>query len=155
MSGNQGLLPNYQNSSAKLGDILSILRLQNDSSLTNKFTQAFETRRFQLGDELTIYNTVANSSDSVHQQHNDCGFYIINQGRVRLLGVDASDQREISAMVLETGESFGTETLFASIPSLSRAIAACDGEITWIDFAQLQPWLEQLPQLQAYLSSTA
>ncbi|MGC1394861.1 MAG: peptidase domain-containing ABC transporter, partial [Coleofasciculaceae cyanobacterium] len=42
-----------------------------------------------------------------------------------------------------------------SIPSLSRAIAACDGEITWIDFAQLQPWLEQLPQLQAYLSSTA
>ncbi|MGB5959942.1 MAG: cysteine peptidase family C39 domain-containing protein [Coleofasciculaceae cyanobacterium] len=155
MSGNQGLLPNYQDSFARLGDILSILRLQNDSSLTNKFSQTFETRRFQLGDELTIYNTVANSSDSVHQQHNDCGFYIINQGRVRLLGVDTSDQREISAMVLETGESFGTETVFANIPGLSRAIAACDGEITWIDFAQLQPWLEQLPQLQAYLSSTA
>lgn len=155
MSGNQGLLPNYQNSLARLGDILSILRLQNDSSLTNKFSQTFETRRFQLGDELAIYNVADSSETSVHQQHNDCGFYIINQGRVRLLGVDASDQREISAMVLETGESFGTETVFANIPCLSRALAACDGEITWISFAQLQPWLEQLPQLQAYLSSTA
>lgn len=155
MSGNQGLLPNYQNSLARLGDILSILRLQNDSSLLIKFSQTFETRRFQLGDELAIYNLANSSETSVHQQHNDCGFYIINQGRVRLLGVDASDEREISAVVLETGESFGTETVFVNIPSLSRAIASCDGEITWISFAQLQPWLEQLPQLQQYLSSIA
>lgn len=155
MSGNQGLLPSYQNSSPSLGDIFSILRLQNDHSLTDKFSQSFETRRFQLGDELAIYNVANSSETSVHQQHNDCGFYVIIQGRVRLLGVDASDEREVSAMVLETGESFGTETVFANIPSLSRAIAASDGEIAWIDFAQLQPWLEELPQLQTYLSSTA
>jgi HlyB family type I secretion system ABC transporter len=155
MSGNQGLLPNYQNSSVSLGDILSILRLQNDNSLTNKFSQTFETRRFQLGDELAIYNVSNSSETSVHQKHNDCGFYIISQGRVRLLGVDALDGREVSAVVLETGESFGTEMLFADIPSLNRAIAASEGEIAWIGFAQLQPWLEKLPQLQDYLSSTA
>jgi len=155
MSVNLGLPPSYQNSSPSLGDILSILRLQNDSSLTNKFSQTFETRRFQLGDELTIYNVANSSETSVHQQHNDCGFYIISQGRVRLLGVDALDGREVSAMVLETGESFGIETVFTNIPSLSRAIAASVGEIAWISFAQLQPWLEELPQLQEYLSSTA
>lgn len=155
MLGNQELLPNYQKFSLSLGDILSILRLQNDRSLTNKFSQTFETRSFQLGDELTIYNLSNSSEISVHEQHNDCGFYVISQGRVRLLGVDALDEREVSAMVLETGESFGTETVFANSSSLSRAIAASDGEIAWISFAQLQPWLKELPHLQEYLSSTA
>jgi len=58
-------------------------------------------------------------------------------------------------MVLEAGESFGTEAVFANVSSLSRAIAASDGEMAWIPFAQLQPELEHLPQLREHLVSTA
>lgn len=64
MSGNQGLLPKYQNSLPSHSDILSILRLDQDNTpLSENFSKCFETRRFQLGDELAIYN-VSNSHQS-------------------------------------------------------------------------------------------
>ena len=156
MSGNQGLLPKYQNSLPSHSDILSILRLdQDDTPLSENFSKCFETRRFQLGDELAMYNVSNSHQSSVQEEQNDCGFYVISQGRVRLLGVDALESREVSTMVLEAGESFGTEAVFANVSSLSRAIAASDGEMAWIPFAQLQPELEHLPQLREHLVSTA
>lgn len=158
MTANQGLIPQYHNSVQRLTDILSILRLSHtDPSLTSRFSEAFEIRGFQLGDELANYKiSISNPPEhDVQNEQNEEGFYVVCQGRIRLLGWDGTEGREVSAIVLEAGDSFGTETFFTSIPTLSRAIAASDGEIAWIPFAQLQPWLEQLPQLQEHLATTA
>ncbi len=155
MSGNQGLLPNRQNLSQSISDLLSLLRVSEDSSLASNFSKAFEIREFQLGDELTIYNLPNPSEDSVQGEQNLRNFCVVCQGRVRLLGFDAAQGREVSAMVLEAPGIFGTEALFTDVSSLTRAIAASDGQIAWMPLAELQSWLEKLPQLREHLVSTA
>lgn len=153
MTGSQKLLLNRPNVFQSLSDIPYLLRLsQSDTSLASKFSQAFEIREFQLGDKLVDYTLSNPLENSVQDEHNQ-GFYIICQGRVRLLGFDAAEGREVSAIALEAGESFGTEAIFANISSLTRAIAASDGQVAWISINQLQPWLEKLPQLQEQLRS--
>ncbi|HEY9829219.1 MAG TPA: peptidase domain-containing ABC transporter [Stenomitos sp.] len=157
MLRNQGILLNEQKTSPSLLGILTQIGLSDSAPrLASDLTQAFESREFQLGDELVNYDlTKPIESSSVHQKQNLGGFYIISQGRVRLLSTDAVEGREVSTLVLEEGESFGTETAFADIPSLNRAIAASVGELTWIPLDKLQPWLEQLPQLREYLLTSA
>lgn len=156
MLSNQGILPNEQKISQSLSSILTGVGLSHsDTDLASDLTQAFEMRAFQLGDELVNYNLAKPSENSVAQEQNLGGFYIICQGRVRLLGCDAVEGRDVSTLVLEEGESFGTEAFFADIPTLSRAIAASVGELAWIPLDKLQPWLERLPQLREYLHSTA
>lgn len=157
MLRNQGILLNEQKTSPSLLGILTQIGLSDSAPrLASDLTQAFESREFQLGDELVNYDlTKPIESSSVHQKQNLGGFYIISQGRVRLLGTDAVEGREVSTLVLEEGESFGTETAFADIPSLRRAIAASDGTLSWIPLDKLQPWLEQLPQLREYLLTSA
>ncbi len=67
-------------------------------------SKAFEVREFQLGDELVKYSVPARSGDSVHPEQNSYDFYLVCQGRVRLLGFDANQQREVSTLVLEQGK---------------------------------------------------
>jgi ATP-binding cassette subfamily B protein len=155
----QGLLPNDQKPTQISSVFLNRLgRFAPDTPLASSFIQAFEIREFQLGDELFSYITANPTESSVqHKQkeQNLGGLYLIGQGRVRLLGYDAVEGREVSTVVLEEGESFGTEAFFTDIPSLTRAIAASNGELAWISLEKLQPWLEQLPQLQDDLLSSA
>lgn len=153
MPENQGLLQNGNKTDRSFSDILSLLGISIvDASVTSEFTAAFKIREFQLGDELTNYNLPNSSVNSVQEEQNNQYFYVIYQGRVRLLGFDAAQGREISTMVLESGESFGTE--LGNIPSLTRAIAASDGQIATISLPKLQPWLEKIPQLREYLNSS-
>ncbi|MGQ4649813.1 cysteine peptidase family C39 domain-containing protein [Lyngbya aestuarii] len=128
---------------------------QTDATEASQLTQAFEAREFQLGDTLYSYNPLHLADNSATEENDNLGLYLICQGRVRLLGLEKSGSREVSAMVLEAGESFGTETLFADIPSLRQAIAASDTQVAWIPLTQLQSWLERLPNLQEYLRQTA
>ncbi|HEY9905716.1 MAG TPA: peptidase domain-containing ABC transporter [Candidatus Sericytochromatia bacterium] len=156
MLGEQRLVSNRQNADQSLSDILKSLNLSPaDSRLSSSFSQDFEVREFQLGDELTTYSLSNQLENSVRNEQYSAGFYLICQGRVRLLGFDAAEGKEVSALVLEAGESFGTELLFTAIPSLTRAIAASEGQIAWMSIAQLQSWWEKLPQLREYLLSTA
>lgn len=146
--------------SAKLHDhalrpheILKLLRIcEPESNLSLDLSQAFEICEFQLGDQILKYDTATQVGNSVYQEQKEGDFfYVVGQGRVRLLGVDTIARREVSALMLEAGESFGAETLLCNISCLTRAIAASDTQVARISLSKLQTWLEQLPQLREHL----
>jgi len=151
--------PNHPHTSQSLSNIGKLLRLtQEEAGFADQLSQAFQISEFQLGDEVLKYNNFTNDSkNSVHleQNHRNQCFYLICQGRVRLLGLDAAGGKKVSTMVLEAGESFGTEALFSNIPSLTQAVAASDSQIAWIGGSQLQSWLNKLPHWQEQLRATA
>ncbi len=122
-----------------------------EPTLVAKLNTAFEICEFQLGDEITQYQTPDNINNLVEQAQSDRNFYLICQGRVRLLAVEASQQQEISAVVLELGAIFGTDSLFIESGLPYRAIAAGTCEIARINAVKLQLVLEEFPQLQQHL----
>ncbi|MEP0802289.1 ABC transporter transmembrane domain-containing protein [Funiculus sociatus] len=153
---------NLEKASHSLANILNLLRLsQSDPNQASEFNQAFEMCEFQLGDPLVSYYVSPLPGNSVHgepDRENTDWFYIICQGRVRLLGFDATQGREVSALVLEAGETFGAEALFGNMELQSalsvrmpKAIAASAGVAARIPIAQLETWLERLPNLRDYL----
>ncbi len=161
MLGVQGppVLRNQQNSYSSLSDILNLLRLsQADTNLASEFNQAFEIREFQLGEQLVNYyvpNSLRNIVQEEQDAQNNGWFYIVCQGRVRLLGLDAAQGRDVPALVVEAGESFGAEALFSQISELSGAIAASAGIVARIPIRDLYLWLERLPNLGDYLRQQA
>ncbi len=152
----QGHQANRQNSTPTIPDILNLLRIsQSESNLAAKFSESFEIIEFKLGDLLAKYNQTNSETKSIDGEGLKEGLYVICQGRVRLLGWNATAERDVSVTVLKAGDSFGTEALFIDISLLTKAIAASDGQLARMPIAQLQEWLEKLPQLQEYLLSTA
>ncbi|MEG4326204.1 peptidase domain-containing ABC transporter [Microcoleus sp. herbarium5] len=122
-----------------------------EPTLVAKLNTACEICEFQLGDEITQYQTSDNSNNFVKKEHSDRNFYLVCEGRVRLLAVEASQQQEISAVVLEVGAIFGTEDLFIENVLPYRAIAAGTCQIARIAATTLQLILEESPQLQQHL----
>jgi len=154
----QGYDPPSSDNSQDLSSIGQLLGLSPpENKLVDQLNQAFKIYDFQLGDEIYRYNLKNYSEHSVQGEQsldNQC-FYLVCQGRVRLLGLDAAGGKKVSTMMLEAGESFGTEPLFADIPSLTQAVAASDCQIASIGGRQLQSWLVKLPQWQEQLRATA
>jgi len=129
--------------------VFDLLRLiQADTKLTLDFSKAFEVSEFQLGDEIVTY-TVPNSL--VDNKQNSCGFYLVCEGRVRLLSFDAKQERQVSTLVLEAGETFGTDNLFSNETLPYQAIAASSGTVAYVSIGVLKSWLEKIPQLGDYL----
>jgi HlyB family type I secretion system ABC transporter len=165
----QGLLKaqNLRNDCSSLPDILNLLRLsQVDLNLNAQFNQAFEICQFQLGDRLDEYYEVSSLDNSVHSKQdrpNNTWLYVVCQGRVRLLGVDPTQKRDVSVLVLESGETFGADDLLSNFsepaPEVSlarpKAIAASAGFAARISVQQLQPWLQRLPDLGQCLRQQA
>nr|WP_199316905.1 peptidase domain-containing ABC transporter [Chroococcidiopsis sp. [FACHB-1243]] len=120
-----------------------------------EFSRAFKIGEFQLGDELINYAVPAGSENFIYPKRSSCNFYIVYQGRVRLLDLNIQNQQEVSTMVLEAGETFGAEIVFCDRPILTRAIAASTVQVAWMPLATLETWLEQLPALQDYLHQQA
>ncbi len=148
-----GTLPNASPSSEA---ILSFLRsIQADNSGALAFSQAFEILDFQIGDELADYTSTAIAQNSVQSEQSTRYYYIICTGRVRLLGFDLQQQRQVSAIVLEAGETFGAEHLFSNQPGLTLAIAASTGQVARIPIGELKRWLERVPNLGEYLLQQA
>lgn len=130
--------------------IFSFLRsIQVENSQALALSRAFEIQDFQMGDELGKYTS--SEAESVQNQRSAKYFYIICSGRVRLLGFDAQQQRQVSALVLEPGETFGAEHIFSNQPGLTAAVAAGSGEVARISIIELKQWLEQIPVLGKYL----
>ncbi|NET30949.1 MAG: ATP-binding cassette domain-containing protein [Cyanothece sp. SIO1E1] len=115
----------------------------------------FKAYPFQLGDELTYHVTPWSHESSVHQEHNQSQISLIQQGKVRLLSFDAKRQRKVSTQLLEPGETFGADSWFGGECPPYQAIAASSGQIVQIDAAELQSWLEALPELQDVLQQQA
>ncbi|WP_254567354.1 ABC transporter transmembrane domain-containing protein [Oscillatoria sp. HE19RPO] len=122
-----------------------------ESRTTAQLVKAFEVQGFQIGDEL-LYVGESDPGMAENQMpgHSDC--YFIDQGRVRLLVFDAERQREICAMVLEKGDSFGGDEGLDQKPLPYRVVAASDGVVSRISPDKLRPFLEEEPTIQAYLS---
>ncbi|AFY32654.1 peptidase domain-containing ABC transporter [Calothrix sp. PCC 7507] len=133
-----------------LNDILFKL-FPGNNDLVLKFSQAFEVREFHLGDQLSSHNILTTADKSVHPEQNYQGFYIVCQGQVRLVGFDMAAQREVAAVLLEAGETYGADELFDDRPLAYRAIAASTGIIAFISISKLYSWLDQLTQLVDYL----
>ncbi|UKP00365.1 ABC transporter transmembrane domain-containing protein [Nostoc sp. UHCC 0870] len=145
----QGGLNQYANnqpSSTTVAPILKLLRLvAGDTSLVSEFSQAWMVRDFQLGDELASYGLDGEVVDSNNIVSLVC------QGRVRLLGFNQKLAREVSTQVVVDGEIFGADYLFCHHSLSYRAIAASPGSVIQISAAELEQWLERLPQLENYL----
>lgn len=155
---NQGksLSPSESEAANSLASALKLLSLViADEALVSEFHRLLKINNFQLGDELIKYNLPKSTDSSVRNEHNTGNFYIVCQGRVRLLSVDPKGQREVSALVVEAGESFGADHLFGDRILPYRAIAATDGQIASISEDQLSQWLEKLPALQEHLRQGA
>ncbi len=156
MSDNQVYLPTRAGNWQDFPDLFDFLRdAPSKASLPSPLNRALAVRDFQLGDELYQYNTANDPQNNVRSEHNSPNLYLICQGRVRLLGFDRVRGKEVSTVVLEAGESFGTERDFAEIPTLTRAIAASDGQIAQIEGEHLQLLLAQLPPLRERLQEKA
>lgn len=132
--------------------ILSFFRsIQVENSQALALSRAFEIQDFQIGDQLASYNSAAIAVNSVQTEQNTRYFYIICSGRVRLLGFDAQQQRQVSALVLEPGETFGAEHIFSNQSGLTGALAAGSGQVARISISELKVWMEQIPVLGKYL----
>lgn len=174
----QGLLEaqNLQDGCSSLPDILTLLRLSPvDPTMNSQFNQAFELYQVQLGDRLDEYYESSPSGNSVHgkqDRQNTSWLYVVCQGRVRLLGVDPTQKRDVSVLVLESGETFGADDLLCNCSepvaevslakpkaiahsAAPKAIAASAGFVARISVQQLQPWLERLPELGQCLRQQA
>ncbi|HEY9874734.1 MAG TPA: peptidase domain-containing ABC transporter, partial [Candidatus Obscuribacterales bacterium] len=140
---------NRQEVSPGLPDILNLLRLSSaETDLASDLSRAFEICEFQLGDQLANYNVPEPSGISAHIEQNQNDFYLVCTGRVRLLAPDSAGEREVSAQVLEAGETFGGDNLLCHVSLPYRAIAASDCQVARIPTAKLQPWLKQLRLLR-------
>ncbi|MBV8886570.1 MAG: peptidase domain-containing ABC transporter [Chroococcidiopsidaceae cyanobacterium CP_BM_RX_35] len=142
--------------SQSLHVVLSFLQLvQINSNHRLDLSKAFEFYEFQLGDELNMYRVPPISGETVRHEQKSGYFFLVCQGRVRLLGFNAHQKREVSTLVLEPGETFGTENIFGNEPLPTRAIASAAGQVARIPIAKLETWLEQLPNLRDYLYQQA
>ncbi|MCL6436222.1 MAG: ATP-binding cassette domain-containing protein [Leptolyngbyaceae cyanobacterium HOT.MB2.61] len=120
-----------------------------------KLAELSKICEFQLGDTLNFHNHPDAKENSVHSEHDRSDFYLIAQGRVRLLCCDSEQQREVSVQVLKETETFGADCLFSAAPFPYRAIAASPGQVLQIPATVLLPWLEQFPQLKQQLQQQA
>ncbi|NJL56291.1 cyclic nucleotide-binding domain-containing protein [bacterium] len=117
----------------------------------------FALSDFELGDVIFDYPCTLSNPEtiSVPNEQNIPDFYLIYQGRVRLLGRSQAPQsgqlQDVSVLLLEANETFGADRLFNQTPLPYRAVAASPVQVARIPATDLLPLLEQFPQLKAYL----
>jgi ATP-binding cassette, subfamily B, bacterial HlyB/CyaB len=120
--------------------IASLLSLKHcDDTTLQSLSQQFEIQEFQLGDVL--FGTFETS------EH----LYLVYNGRVRVLSQHPQQQRDVSVMILEAGESFGADRWFDAEALEYRAIAASAGVIARISLSVLERWLTELPELAQHI----
>jgi ATP-binding cassette subfamily B protein len=108
-----------------------------DKQQALNLSQKFEVHPVQLGDELVNYHS---SQLPASLQ----GLYVVCRGRVRLIGMDASQQREVPAVLVEASDLFGDDEQWMPDWLPYRAVAASAGIIAFLPSHQL----EGFPQLQ-------
>ena len=104
-----------------------------------------ELFEFQLGATIARFH-----SDSEETEQNKSiwkNFYLICQGRVRLVGFNEAKQRELSIQLLDEGETFGGDRKWTEIVFPYQAIAAGPVQVAKISLEKLIPWLETSPEV--------
>ncbi len=135
--------------------ILDLFKLiQVEPKLAVDFTKALGTLEFQLGDVVINYSNPVSLTKYVPEEQSSETFYIICEGKIRLLGFDKEKNREVSVLGLQTGAVFGTENLFSQ-KILTKAIASSQVKVAQMPIDELNKWLQALPSLQQHLIQTA
>ncbi|MEL7010807.1 MAG: ABC transporter transmembrane domain-containing protein [Cyanobacteria bacterium J06648_1] len=134
-----------ENSKATNVALLYLLQQQQFSpaqtELVTSLSQNFEVLEVKLGEELATYSGTLNNS--LPQD-----FFLVCEGRLRLLGFDVDKQREVSTNVISEGAICGGECLGTENALPYRLIAASDSRIAKITAAKLKSGLEKLPELK-------
>lgn len=118
------------------------------------FGKAFEILDFQLGDSLTC--TPSSPESSLPTEQDSQYFYVICQGRVRLLSFDAQKQPQVSVKLLSEGDTFGGDSFFAGTSLPYQAIAAEQVvQVAKIALDLLRPRLAQFPELESQWKEAA
>ncbi|MFB2933958.1 ABC transporter transmembrane domain-containing protein [Aerosakkonemataceae cyanobacterium BLCC-F154] len=151
---------NLQSAEPKLSAVNKLLNeAQLDLDLALDFSESLNLAHFQLGELIYVNKNTKSENCDVHTEHNKHNFYLVCQGKVRLLSWDKQRQRELSVQVLEAGETFGAEELFCPSEDEQgnfqclpyKAIAASDSQVANLSIEQLSSWLERLADLREYL----
>ncbi len=128
--------------------ILGLLRLVAfNTNLAFDFSRFWKILEFQLGDDLTSYG-IFGDEDSRNI------VYLVCSGKVRLLGFDATQRREVSTQLLVAEQIFGADDFFIHQSLQYRAIASSAGLIACITLNDLKPWFSEIPNLKDYLKKT-
>ncbi|MEO1465096.1 MAG: ABC transporter transmembrane domain-containing protein [Cyanobacteria bacterium J06633_1] len=134
-----------ENSKATNVALLYLLQQQQFSpaqtELVTSLSQNFEVLEVKLGEELATYSGTLNNS--LPQD-----FFLVCEGRLRLLGFDVDKQREVSTNVISEGAICGGECLGTENALPYRLIAASGSRIAKITAAKLKSGLEKLPELK-------
>ncbi|MFM7447705.1 MAG: ABC transporter transmembrane domain-containing protein [Leptolyngbyaceae cyanobacterium] len=131
-----------------LNEMLWHLFPTNNDWMAN-FSQSWEIREFQLGDQL-------NSGEEPGTDHPDHSrLHLLVLGHVRLISLDLLRQQEIPVALLEAGEGWGADEWFCQQPLSYRAVGSSPGLVATLPIAQLEYWLEQVPQLQTHWQTEA
>lgn len=125
---------------------------QMDETIAQALSQDFQLCEFQLGNEL---NDNAEDKSPAASDEQNAHFYVICQGKVRLICPDLRQQRDLSVMLLETGQCFGAESIFCQNSLPYTAIAASPVTLARISGTKLERWLKKLPQLRDFLDQQA
>lgn len=129
-----------------------------DSSRLTQLYSSFTVENFQLGDEIAAFNFNQTSNfiaTSAHSEQENSKFYVICQGRVRLLCRGADQRREATAQLLEADEPFGADPLLSQTALPYRAIAASAVQVVSIPASLLAAWLNEFPELRKQLQQQA
>lgn len=129
--------------------ILNLLSSQSQFSsekipILELLSQEFAIQEYELGEQITIQPDGSNSnSSSDNEQH----FFLVCEGRARLLGFDADKKREASTSLLLEGEIFGAHSFWYESPLAYKVQAASKVQVARITLEKLKPFLKKLPEL--------
>lgn len=146
-SNKSSLVGLEKNDSLILECLLKQVRLTSEKkALVQDLSRSFKIFEGQMGDCLSEFP--ASSTNYGQQEKKSQYFYLICQGRVRLLSFDADKQKEVSVQLLAEGETFGSDSFFCKVFLPYRAIAASPVKVAKISLDKLQPFLARVPELQ-------
>ena len=126
--------------------------LEESNQLGLELGKASQLLEFKLGEQIASFPRRAPETAQAQSEQEE--FYLICQGRVRLVSRNSRQQREVSVKLLHPGDCFGADSQWSEISWSYEAIAAASPvQVARISLAQLTPWLAKVSQLDHYCRS--
>ena len=114
-------------------------------------SRLFTVEAFHLGDNLGTREGA--DRQGLHELDAKT-FYVVCDGKVRLLSCDLSLSKQVSIQLLRAGEVFGGDTILDEVALPYQGIAASKVLLASISIHSFQSWLTQYPCLQNHWATT-
>ena len=116
------------------------------AKVLNALSQKFEIQEYELGDMIPVQSR-SEIVNNLNMVDNNQYFYVVNEGRVRMLGFDAQKKRAVSVGVLLEGEVFGCRQFWEKNSLPYKIKAASNVQVARIKLGELKSFLRRLPEL--------